>query len=69
MFMDGSAALVLEDHGFRFLFLPASSADLNSIEVAFPKWKAHLRRIGTRNFDHPAAGIEETCGLFSPGEC
>ncbi len=69
MIMVGSAARVLKDHGFRFLVLPACSADPNSIEMAFPKSTAHLRRIGARNFDYPVARIEEICGLFSPGEC
>ena len=64
MFMVGSAALVLEDHGFRSLFLPAQSADLNSIEMAFPKWTAHLRRIGTRNFDCPSPGSRKSAASF-----
>jgi transposase len=33
-----------------FLFLPPYSPDLNPIEMAFSKLKAHLHRIGARTF-------------------
>ena len=59
-------------HGCRFLFLPACSPDLNPIEMAFPKPKAHLRRIGARTFDQliEAIGdIGDICDLFTPDEC
>ncbi len=36
--------------GCWFLFLPPYSPDLNPIEMAFSKLKAHLRRIGARTF-------------------
>ena len=44
------AARALQDHGCWFLFLPPYSPDLNPIEMAFSKLKAHLRRIGARTF-------------------
>ncbi len=44
------AAQALRDHGCWFLYLPAYSPDLNPIEQAFSKLKAHLRRIGARTF-------------------
>ena len=46
-----TAARMLKAHGCCFLFLPACSPDLNPIEMAFSKLKAHLRRIGARTFD------------------
>ena len=40
------ATRALRDHGCWFLYLPPYSPDLNPIEQAFSKLKAHLRRIG-----------------------
>ena len=45
------AAQALNERGCWFLFLPAYSPNLNPIEMAFSKLKAHLRRIGARTFD------------------
>ena len=45
------AAQALKEPGCWFLFLPAYSPDLNPIEMAFSKLKAHLRHIGARTFD------------------
>ncbi|MFD3192009.1 transposase [Sedimentitalea sp. HM32M-2] len=47
---DKEAAQALRDHGCRSLGLPPHSPDLNPIEQAFSKLKAHLRRIGARSF-------------------
>ena len=63
------AAALLKDNGCWFLFLPPYSPDLNPIEMAFSKLKAHLRRIGARTFDHPLSAIGEICNLFTPEEC
>lgn len=41
----------LKQKGAWFLFLPPYSPDLNPIEIAFAKLKAHLRRIGARTID------------------
>ena len=38
------AAAILKARGAWFLFLPPSSPDLNPIEMAFAKLKAHLRK-------------------------
>ena len=59
----------LKAHGCRFLFLPARSPDLNPIEMAFSKLKAHLRRIGARTFDQLIEAIGDICNLFTPDEC
>ena len=45
------AAATLRQNGAWFLFLPPYSPDLNPIEMAFAKLKAHLRRIGARTLD------------------
>lgn len=63
------AAQALRDKGCWLLFLPAYSPDLNPIEMAFSKLKAHLKRIGARTFDHLMNAISDICGLFSPEEC
>ena len=63
------AASMLKAHGCWFLFLPAYSPDLNPIEMAFAKLKAHLRRIGARTFDQLIEAIGEICDLFTPEEC
>jgi len=63
------AAQVLKDHGCWFLFLPPYSPDLNPIEMAFSKLKAHLRRIGARTFDALFTALGDICDLFEPDEC
>jgi transposase len=63
------AADALRRAGCWFLFLPAYSPDLNPIEMAFAKLKAHLRRIGARTFDDLVAALGDICGLFGPNEC
>ena len=52
-----------------FLFLPPYSPDLNPIEMAFSKLKAHLRKIGARAFDELLKAIGDVCNLFSLDEC
>ena len=54
------AAQALRERGCWFLFLPAYSPDLNPIEMAFSKLKAHLRRIGARTFDALFEALLET---------
>ncbi|WP_442970524.1 IS630 family transposase [Roseovarius sp. D22-M7] len=63
------AAGLLKANGCWFLFLPAYSPDLNPIEMAFSKLKAHLRRIGARTFSQLIEAIGEICDLFIPDEC
>ena len=45
------------------------SPDLNPIEMAFAKLKAHLRRIGARTFDALFEALGNICDLFDPQEC
>jgi transposase len=64
-----SAAAMLKAKGSWLLPLPPYSPDLNPIEMAFAKLKAHLRRIGARTFDSLLTAIGSICNLFTPDEC
>jgi transposase len=63
------AAEALRAHGCWFLFLPPYSPDMNPIELAYSKLKAHLRRIGARTFTDVFKAIGDVCALFDPDEC
>ena len=63
------AAAALKEKGCWFLFLPPYSPDLNPIELAFSKLKAHLRRIGARTYDDLITAIGNICDLYQPNEC
>jgi len=63
------AQAVLKQRGAWFLFLPPYSPDLNPIEMAFAKLKAHLRRIGARTIDALCNAIGDICSLYTEQEC
>src|SRR5262245_44538014 len=63
------AQAVIKHRGTWFLFLPPSSPDLNPIEMAFAKLKAHLRRIAARTIDALWRAIGDICALYSEHEC
>ena len=63
------AAAMLRERGAWFLFLPPYSPDLNPIEMAFSKLKAHLRRTGARTIEALWRAVGEICDLFEPQEC
>ncbi len=63
------ACKAMREAGCWFLFLPPYSPDLNPIEQAFSKRKAHLWRIGARSFTQIFTAIGEICEMFSPQEC
>ncbi len=63
------AAETLKQAKSWFLLLPPYSPDLNPIEQAFSKLKAHLRRIGARTYDDLIAAIGDVCALYAPTEC
>ena len=63
------AAEILKERGAWFLFLPQYSPDLNPIEMAFAKLKAHLRRIGARTSEALCNALGTVCSLFSQQEC
>ena len=63
------AARALRQAGCWFLYLPPYSPDLNPIEQAFAKLKAHLRKIGARNFTDLFKALGDICRMFTPDEC
>ena len=46
-----------------------SSPDLDPIEMAFSKLKAHLRRLGAKTLDTLFGALGDICNLFDPQEC
>lgn len=63
------AKAILKERGAWFLFLPPYSPDLNPIEMAFAKLKAHLRRIGARTISALWEAVGSICDLYTPDEC
>jgi transposase len=63
------AAECLKERGAWFLFLPPYSPDLDLIEMAFAKLKAHLRAAAARTFDKLWSAIGDICDLFNHDEC
>jgi transposase len=63
------AAKALAERGAWFLFLPRYSPDLNPIEMAFAKLKAHLRAGAHRTIDELWRAIGSICDLYAPEEC
>jgi len=67
--VSAKAEAVLRRRGAWMLFLPQYSPDLNPIEMAFSKLKAHLRKAAARSFDDLAIAIGDICKLYQPEEC
>lgn len=63
------AAECLRQRGAWFLFLPPYSPDLNPIEMAFAKLKAHLRAAVARTYDALWQATGTICDLFERDEC
>ena len=63
------AAASLRQRGCWFLFLPPYSPDLNPIEMAFAKLKAHLRRLEAKSLERIVEALGSICALFTPTEC
>jgi len=63
------AEQAIRARGAWLLFLPPYSPDLNPIELAFSKLKAHLRRLAPRSVEDLFKAMGEICGLFKPKEC
>ncbi len=59
----------LRQAGCWFLYLPPYSPDLNPIEQAFSKLKAHLRKVGARTFTDLFQALGDICQVFPPQEC
>ena len=60
---------LLKAQGNWMLFLPPYSPDLNPIEMAYSKLKAHLRRLKARTFETLFKAVAQTCEIFPPQEC
>ena len=63
------ARAAVRARGARLLFLPQYSPDLNPIEMAFSKLKAHLRAASARTFEALITALGNICDLFTPQEC
>ena len=66
---NAEATRALRDKGCWFLYLPPYSPDLNPVEQAFSKLKAHLRKIGAGTFTAVFDAIGAICDLYDPQEC
>ena len=64
-----TAADAMARRGAWPLFLPPYSPDLNPIEMAFSKLKAHLRKGAYRTIDALWRPIGDICLLYEPEEC
>lgn len=64
-----AARAAIEAKGARLLFLPPYSADFNSIENAFAKLKALLRKAAARTVDDVSRAIGAAIETFTPAEC
>jgi transposase len=64
-----AAEKAIRARGAWILFLPPYSPDLNPIEMAFSKLKAHLRKRAIRTIDALWKAIGDICNLFPPSEC
>ena len=59
----------IRKRGAWLLFLPPYSPDLNPIEMAFSKLKAHMKRLVLRTVDELWKGVGKILELFSKPEC
>lgn len=59
----------IEACGCGLHYLPAYSPDLNPIEQAFAKLKAHLRNAAQRTFEGLRLALAQTLDLFTPEQC
>ena len=63
------AQAFLTAQGNWLLLLPPFSPDLNPIEMAFSKLKAHLWRMKACTLDTLLEFVAEACELFTQQEC
>jgi transposase len=62
-------AQAIEARGARLLYLPAYSPDLNPIEMAFSKLKAHVRHAAQRTFAGLETAVAQALDTFLPVHC
>ena len=55
--------------GAKRIFLPKYSPDLNPIEQAFSKLKAHLRKAAARSTEDVCVAIGQLLESFKPEDC
>ena len=55
--------------GAELRYLPPYSPDMNPIEKAFSKLKAHLRKIAERSVAGLMRALEACVDIFKPAEC
>ena len=55
--------------GAEVCYLPPYSPDLNPIEQAFAKLKAHLRQAAARTIDELQSALVEALACFRPDHC
>ena len=60
---------IIEAAGATLIYLPPYSPDLNPIEMAFSKLKAHLRKAAERSMPALWDRIGSILDLFSPEAC
>lgn len=60
---------LLSDRGVRIRYLPPYSPDLNPIELAFAKLKAHLRQRAARTLDDLHSALAAALNSFSATHC
>jgi len=64
-----AAEQAIRARGAWMIFLPPYSPDLNPIEMAFSKMKAHLRKRAVRTISDLWKAIGEICDLYDTEEC
>lgn len=62
-------ARAIEACGASLHYLPAYSPDLNPIEMAFAKFKAHLRQQAERTFEGLHTASAAALNSFTPAQC
>jgi transposase len=62
------ASLIMAQ-GARVRYLPAYSPDLNPIEMAFAKLKAHLRQAAARNLSDLQTALAQSLPTFTSAHC
>lgn len=60
---------LIEAAGAEPLYLPPYSPDMNPIEKAFSKLKAHLRKIAERTVAALMRALETCADIFKPAQC
>jgi len=65
----GGLKEAIEAAGAKLIYLPSYSPDLNPIELAFSKFKAHLRKAAERTIPRLLRRIGCVVRSFSPQEC